>query len=387
MKKISGRNAAACISAVLALSLFFFIPPQSVGAAGILDWQKTASLEVSVRQSIAAADAPDRQMQQYREYQQRLASIVTADGIAAGGFRPIEDQTFPMTLDGVGEVSFIPAMDEKYGRLALFFSDDSGRIVYKTDRLEANQQRRGVLAQPNVRVSAVSFQDMNGDGLTDILLITACENTSAGFEGRTYKVGDVLFQKDGGFYRDYRLADQMNRFGMNKSIRFMASFIRDGYSTEFLYTASREQELLNHGMKRMEEQCYTWRFEKLGQLTVVPGTYRMAEYTVFMVYLINEEGYIVWSFQPMGDYESLYGLKGITCSDIDGDGLTDIAVLASYSYEGADGETVVEDDYSVYYQRTSGFEEDREIRQAVPCDSGNTISELTGRLRAYWGWN
>ena len=35
-----------------------------------------------------------------------------------------------------------------------------------------------------------------------------------------------------------------------------------------------------------------------------PGTYRMAEYTVFMLYLVNEQGYIVWSFQPMGEYET-----------------------------------------------------------------------------------
>ena len=376
MKKVAGRKKAVCISVVLLLPLLLLAPPQNVGA-----------MEISGRQSAASSGTSAQLMRQYREYQERLASVRTEEGIAAGGFRPIGDQTFSMTLKGVGEVSFIPALDEQYGRLALFFSDDSGNIVYKTDQLETNQQCRGVLAQPNVRVSAVSFQDMNSDGLAEILLITACENTAAGFEGRTYKVGDVLFQKDGGFYRDYRLSDQMNRFGMNKSIRFMASFIRDGYSTEFLYTASREEELLDHGMKKIEEQCYTWRFEKLGQLTVVPGTYRMAEYTVFMIYLINEEGYIVWSFQPMGDYESLYGLRGIACSDIDGDGLTDIVVLAGYSYEGAGGERVVEDDYSVYYQRTSGFEEDREIKKAVPCNGGDTVSELTGRLRAYWGWN
>ena len=337
-----------------------------------------------------SADMPEDTgliMRQYREYQKRLSSVETEEDIPENGFVQVKAQTFPMTLGGVGEVSFIPAFDREYNRLAVFFSDGSGKIVYKTDQLETNQQRRGSLAQPNVRVSAVSFQDMDRDGQTDILLITACENPSEGFEGRTYKVGDVLFQKDGSFYRDYRLADQMNRFGMNKSIRFMASFIRDGYSTEFLYTSSRQEELLENGMQILEGQRYTKRFEKLGQLNVVPGTYRMAEYTVFMVYLVNEEGYIVWSLQPMGDYESLYGLKGISCRDIDGDGLTDIVVLAEYSYEGTSGESVVESDYSVYYQRTGGFEEDRQIKRDVPCGKDDTIAELTRRLRIYWGWN
>ena len=201
-----------------------------------------------------------------------------------------------------------------------------------------------------------------------------------------YKVGDVLFQKNGAFYRDYRLSDQLNRFGMNKSIRFITSFIRDGYSTEFLYTAATQKELLDNGFEIAADQYYPRQFEKLGRLFVVPGTYRMAEYTVFMIYLVNEQGYIVWSFQPMGDYENLYGLKGISCQDIDGDGLKDIMVLASYSYEGSGGQSVVESGYSVYYQRTAGFYEDTDIKQTVKCSDTDTMSELVERARAYWGW-
>lgn len=53
---------------------------------------------------------------------------------------------------------------------------------------------------------------------------------------------------------------------------------------------------------------------------MVPGTYRMAEYDVFMIYLIDEQGNIVWSFQPMEDYDNLYALKGIQGKDLDGDG-------------------------------------------------------------------
>ena len=87
----------------------------------------------------------------------------------------------------------------------------------------------------------------------------------------------------------------MNRFGMNKSIRFITSFVRDGYSTEFLYTSTAQDELLSHGMTVISEQSRSVRFEKFGRLLVVPGTYRMAEYTVFMLYLVNEQGYIVWT--------------------------------------------------------------------------------------------
>jgi len=322
----------------------------------------------------------------YSEYRQRLSAVGRTGDIDREGFDVVDSQVFPMTMKGEGEVSFIPAFDRESGRLALFFARADTTMAYKTDQLETNNRIKGQLRQPDSRVAAVSFQDMDGDGWADIVLITACANEGAGKQGKPYKVGEVLFQKDGGFYRDYRLSEKINRFGMNKSIRFITSFVRDGYSTEFLYTATTEDELLSHGMTVIEEQSRSSRFEKFGRLFVVPGTYRMAEYTVFMVYLVNEDGYIVWSFQPMGEYEHLYALKGVTCEDIDGDGLRDIAILADYSYEGSDGGPVVEGSYSIYYQRTGGFFEDTDMKQTLTLEEGETLAGLTDRARAYWGW-
>lgn len=329
----------------------------------------------------------DSVARKYREYRQHLEAIEWKDEIAQNGFETVDEHIFPMKMEGVGEVSVVPAYDSLYNRLALFWVDGSGQVRYKTDQLETNNQRIGVLEQPNEWLAAVSYQDMDKDGLTDMILITACVNQSEGSLGISYKVGDVLFQRQGAFYRDYRLSDKINRFGMNKSIGFITSFVRDGYSTEFLYTAATKKELLDKGLKIIKEQSFSQRFEKLGRLQVVPGIYRMAEYTVFMVYLINEQGYIVWSFQPMGAYEHLYGLKGIEVQDIDGDGLTDIVVLASYSYEGSHGESIVQCDYSVYYQRTSGFYEDKDVKEVVLCTEETVMPKLLERLRAYWGWS
>ena len=64
---------------------------------------------------------------------------------------------------------------------------------------------------------------------------------------------------------------------------------------------------------------YTRDFEKLGRLQVVPGTVKISAYNIFMIYLINGKGEIVWSFQPMGDYDSLYSLRSIMGRDVDGD--------------------------------------------------------------------
>lgn len=328
-------------------------------------------------------DSADTVLQAYQEYRRRLDGISKTEDIASYGFQVIDEHVFPLTMKSYGEVYLIPALDQEYDRLALFWAREDGSVIYKTDQLATNNRNRGELKQPNKGMAAVSFQDMNEDGLMDIILITNCIKD----DKTTYKVGDVLFQNERGFYQDYRLSDKINRFSMNKSVQVIASFVRDGYSTEFLYTATTLDGLLKHGFNIASDQSDWIWFEKLGTLRLVPGTCRMAEYTVFMIYLVNEQGNIVWSFQPMGDYENLYELKGVTCQDIDGDGLKDIVVLARYSSGGDRDVPVIGIDYSVYYQRTGGFYEDTDIKNQLTCEEDGTLAELVEKARAYWGWS
>lgn len=336
--------------------------------------------------SVHAAGAQEDSLRIYREYRERYEGIKTKSDIEANGFRIINDQIFLISMQKYGNVSFIPAMDTEYRRLALFFAGEDGKIIYKTEQLETNNRNRGVMVQPNDGIAAASFQDLNGDGLTDIALITSCTNDAADSAGKSYKVGDVLFQSRNGFYRDWRISDKLNRFGMNKSIELISAFIRDGYSTEFLYTAATLDELLQKGFQITEEQCYQRTFEKLGRLRVVPGTYKMASYHVFMIYLVNERGAIVWSLQPMGDYDDLYALKGITCRDIDGDGLKDILVLARYSDEGVGRDPMIVSDYTIYYQRTGSFYADTDYKEIYRCNDEDTANGLVEKAREFWGW-
>ncbi len=335
---------------------------------------------------VSAADDTDLLLQEYQDYRQRFDGIKTADDIDAAGFRVIEDQIFPIQILSCGEASFIPAFDRQYMRLALFLADKDGNIVYKTDQLETNNRNPGELLQYNQRIAAVSFLDMNRDGLTDIGLITYCMNRSGDYSGKFYKVGDVLFQNSTGFYRDYRISDRINRFSMNKSIKMIISYVRDRYSTEFLYTATTLAELKQKGLQIITEQHYTRQFEKLGQLEVVPGFYSMADYDIFMIYLVDEQGDIVWSLQPMGEYDNLYALKGMAWRDIDGDGMRDIAVLARYSYENSVGYMIIQTDYSIYYQRTDGFSADTELKNLYRCSDDTTMTDLIQNAHSYWGW-
>lgn len=350
---------------------------------------------------------------QYEEYNARFAAVENRADITENGFETVDIHIFPVQYEidrqkemetelvrqikadpeaDVKELKMgleapllmIPAYDSTYNRLALFFIDEDDRIVYKTDRFETNSCVLGQMRQPKQELVSVAFQDLNGDTLTDIILITSCEVGG----DRKYRIGDVLFQdtEDLTFYRDYRISDKINRFGMNQNTDSITAFVRDGYSTEFLYTAVTLQELLQHGFQIISEQCYTRTFGKLGKLQVVPGTYHIADYDVFMIYLVNEQDYILSALQPMGDYDNLYALKGINCRDIDGDGLKDIVVLAKYSYEDEEHQLAVRSDYSIYYQRTGGFSADTEIKKRYPCSEEDTMQVVVERARAYWGW-
>ena len=171
-----------------------------------------------------------------------------------------------------------------------------------------------------------------------------------------------------------------------KNANCIISFVRDGCSTEFLYMATTLDELLNNGFEIIEEQSYTRNFEKLGKLKTVPGIFKLSEYAVFMIYLVDEQGDIVWSFQPMEDYDNLYSLKGITGKDVDGDGMKDLVVLARYSREDSEGKLVVESDCSIYYQRTGAFDRDRDFENYYTCTEDDTLEELVKKIREYWGW-
>lgn len=77
----------------------------------------------------------------------------------------------------------------RYHRLAVFIADDNGQILYKTDQLEANYCYSGELRQPIEKLASVSFQDVDNDSDTDIILIAQCHNDRGDYQEKSYKVG------------------------------------------------------------------------------------------------------------------------------------------------------------------------------------------------------
>ena len=73
-------------------------------------------------EKVQTADGDRQVLEAYEEYRERLNKITRRSEIAGSGFTVIEDQIFPLETKCYGEISLVPAMEEQYRRLALFFT-------------------------------------------------------------------------------------------------------------------------------------------------------------------------------------------------------------------------------------------------------------------------
>ncbi|MCH5344702.1 MAG: hypothetical protein J1E64_11745 [Acetatifactor sp.] len=136
----------------------------------------------------------------------------------------IPEQTFDVTLDGWGEVtfaSFIPKDWSERGseqgndvRFRLLRED---QVIYAFPGL--TEEEKCYSSEWFVEIDAVTFQDYNMDGRTDVVVITTYEP----YSGRTedyFKRARVYFQEEGGkgFYLDHALEEWLMTQGHTDSI-------------------------------------------------------------------------------------------------------------------------------------------------------------------------
>jgi len=116
------RPVAAAVAAAVVLTGFM--------RPGILRWDGSCPVLVCAGEKKADEDLKELTAE-YEDYRRRFESIENQSDIGRSGFRVIEDQIFPIETRSFGEVWLVPALDEKYSRLALFFTKADGTVTIK----------------------------------------------------------------------------------------------------------------------------------------------------------------------------------------------------------------------------------------------------------------
>jgi hypothetical protein len=144
----------------------------------------------------------------------------TLTSLDSKGLRFHED-SFEVTFENWGKVRFITGIDIKNRRvLCIYLTDDQENVLYKFPL--ANKIRWLMCDE----VKAVSFADLDKDGLADVVVI-GIYNTGVG-SGPLFShfhVATIYFQKGTEFINDPNLDKQINDAYKNRTIDMVLDFV------------------------------------------------------------------------------------------------------------------------------------------------------------------
>lgn len=132
------------------------------------------------------------------------------------GFSPFADQCFNVNLNSWGNIKFISGQvtGGKHIPTVFFLTDDDENILYDFDSP----------LPYSVYIKAVSFEDLNKDGLKDIIIIATDDYQVP--VGKGEPIAAVFFQKsDGSFNEDSKLNSQINTSGNNKDVQSVKEYL------------------------------------------------------------------------------------------------------------------------------------------------------------------
>lgn len=130
------------------------------------------------------------------------------------GFSPIESQSFMVNVNSWGNVKFVSGKLTAGNHIPTVFylTNENGDILY---------QFGDVPFPYSVDVKAVSFTDVNKDGLKDVIIIVV-DN----YDGSGQTIATVCFQKaDGSFANDPKLYEEINASGNNKDVETVKNYL------------------------------------------------------------------------------------------------------------------------------------------------------------------
>jgi hypothetical protein len=137
------------------------------------------------------------------------------------GLEIIEGQSFLVELGEFGKVRFVSSQlldNDKY-KLLFFLVDHKGNIVYEFSDFVDNKM--WILSE----LKAVSFKDLNKDGLNEIIVI-ADYMTGIGKDGAVpFHFSRIYFRKDKGFSNFPKLDTEINDAQKNENIDMVIKFV------------------------------------------------------------------------------------------------------------------------------------------------------------------
>lgn len=136
-------------------------------------------------------------------------------------FTPNENQSFLVNLNSWGDVKFVSGKftGADYVPVGFYLTNKDGDILYDFYPTITS----------NVDVKAVSFKDVNNDGLKDIIIIASGSDNLD-------QIATIYLQKtDGSFGNDPKLDQEINDSGNNKDIKSIT-----GYLSQKLITQSSD---------------------------------------------------------------------------------------------------------------------------------------------------
>ncbi|NLK87495.1 MAG: hypothetical protein GX279_08400 [Clostridiaceae bacterium] len=146
----------------------------------------------------------------------------TLEDLKDEGVKLFEDKAFSVGLDDFGQVTLITgSAEDEFGLpdLKLYLADKDNRLIYEFTDFYGNQW-------PMLyEVSDVSFLDLDGDGLKDVI-VTASYMTGVGEHGaEEFPVAGVYFQRGKEFVNDPELDEKINDAGANTTIDDVVGFL------------------------------------------------------------------------------------------------------------------------------------------------------------------
>jgi major membrane immunogen (membrane-anchored lipoprotein) len=132
------------------------------------------------------------------------------------GFSPFADQCFDINLNSWGNIKFISGQvtGGKHVPTVIFLTDEDENILYDFDSPLPYY----------ADIKAVSFEDLNKDGLKDIIIIATDDYQVPVDKGGP--IAEVFFQKsDGSFTEDHKLNSEINTYGNNKDIQSVKDYL------------------------------------------------------------------------------------------------------------------------------------------------------------------